>query len=207
MSGFIDLATAVFVFLSGSTGTVIVKHIIDKKKSRDETVFQQGMFSMNHVYDCLNEIVDKAKAKRAMILYSENGGGIPKGSSDLFVTISHEIHRDSRSVRLEFQKTPVDHEYIKMLSALANSKNGFLYLKTDLLPASQLKDLYTHDNINQTLIFVLQKKKNKFMYCSFNFREDEDLDPWVFRKCTFEVAKIKQIFNEDEKRIRRWWRN
>lgn len=206
MVNFIDLITACFILLGSGTGTVVVRHLLETKRVRDSVVFRQGMESMTRVYDCLNEVVDKTGAKRAMILHSENGGGIPKGSSDLFVTISHEIHRDSRSVRLEFQKTPVDYEYIKMLSALANSKDNFLHLRTDLLPPSQLKDLYTQDNIHQTLIFVLQKKKNKFIYCSFNFREVEIVKPWIFRKCSFEAAKIKQILDQDEKRIKNWWK-
>lgn len=198
--------TACIALAGGGTGTVIARHVLEKKRTQNSVVFQQGMDSMNRVYDCLNEVVDKTGAARAMILYSENGGGIPKGSSDLFVTISHEIHRNSHSIRSDVQGLPVDHEYIRLLSALCTSKDQMLYVRKEFLPESLLRDLYEQDGINQSLIYVLQKRKNKFVYCSFNFKEVDQLNPSIVRRCTLEAAKIKQIIIEDDKRIKNWWK-
>lgn len=206
MGNFIDLITAGFALASGGTGTLIVRHVLEKKKIRDSTIFQKGMNSMNHVYDCLNEVVDKTGASRAMILYSQNGGGIPKGSSDLFVTVSHEIHRDSNSIRQQVQRLPVDQEYIRMLSALLSSKDQCIYVSKDNLPDCLLKDLYNHDGIEQSLMYALQTRKNKFIYCSFNFKTKEPIDPSKIRRCALEAAKIKQIIIEDDNRIKNWWK-
>lgn len=206
MGNFIDLITAGFAFASGGTGTLIVRHVLEKKKIRDSTIFQEGMNSMNHVYDCLNEVVDKTGASRAMILYSQNGGGIPKGSSDLFVTISHEIHRNSYSIRKDFQGIPVDHEYIKLISALANSKEQMLFVRKQFLPECLLKDLYHKDGVEQSLIFSLQKRKNKFIYCCFNFNHKQQIQPSVVRKCNLEAAKIRHILEQDDNRIKNWWK-
>ena len=191
----------VLVTLIQTIGEIVIS-LLGKSGGKEKNLFIEAIESMHEVYSCLNDVVSHNGCSRAMLLYSENGGGIPQGRSDLFVTISHEIHTEAESIRHEVQRLPVDFDYIQLLQALLNSKEGILFIETEKMNQGLLKDIYIKAGTAQSLIFRLTETKNKLYYCSFNFKKDHPVTDECFRNCTLQASKIKKIIKHDQKRIR-----
>ena len=193
--GFFGLATT-------SIGTLIAKDLIDKNKANRRDSFKRIIPDLHRVYHHLHEVVSRCKSTRAMVLYTENGGGIPSPRSDLFVTVSFEAHNGTQPIREICQRQPCDEEYIKMLGVLLNS--DYLVVQADLMPPCMLKDLYSQTGTKVSLLFIVCRTQTKFHYCSFNFKEDTPITKEVFQRCKLEATAIKDIFSKDQQR-KKWF--
>jgi len=191
------------VIVSSSGVTAIVVKLVNSRKQREQNLFIDAIESMHEIYNCLNDVISQNGCSRAVVLYSENGGGIPQGRSDLFVTISHEMHMEAESVRHKVQKLPVDYDYIQMLNALLGSDHGCIFLETEKMNPGLLKDLYQYSETSQALVFKLTQTKNKLYYCSFNFKKEHPVTDQCFRNCTLQASKIRMIIKNDQKRLRK----
>ena len=104
---------------------VLMKQRVQEKESYQAASFEKALDSMHMIYNCLNDVVYKSQADRAMVLYSTNGGGIPHAASDLYVTVSHEITRNELSLKRDIQSLP-DRSWLgnNVIKAIINHMHG-----------------------------------------------------------------------------------
>ena len=113
-----------------TVGGMFVQHMLHKKKDKDKNAWRDVIPVMHKVYGCLNSIINNCGAIRASIFYTENGGGVPTAKSDLFCTMSYEVCQNTRSLRNEYQRRPVDQAYTYMLQSLLTSQTGCIRIQT-----------------------------------------------------------------------------
>ncbi len=127
----------------------------------------------HEVYGVLNKVVAEYGATRALVLFTENGGGRPNMSSDLKLSIAYEIYSGGATPVSEvFQRVYVDAIYTSMLDQLIRSPTRSLLLMTRDLPNCQLKQVYIDNKIQMSLVYKVCETEKRFWYASFNFTHD-----------------------------------
>jgi energy-converting hydrogenase A subunit M len=180
--------------LASSIGTLIVKEYLSTKAKERQESFRRVMPDIHRVYDHLSEVVHSCGAIRTLVMYVENGGGVIDVTSDLFATVSYEIHSGTESIKEKYQRRPIDHEYIRMLRHLMDSNGQWLYVRTEQMPDGVLKRDLQKNGTKQALVFYLTGTDRKTHYCSFNFGQDEPLSKQTVEKCLIEAKSIRDIF-------------
>lgn len=136
------------------------------------------------VHHILNDAVVRLGSKRALILYTENGGGVPKPGLPIYVTVLYEMFRnEGDSIREHVQRIMCDGFYCEMISNLLNSPENKVYLITRAMPRCYLKGLYEKAGTELSVVIYLRSTRRKTFYVSFNFPHanlsdavDRDLD-------------------------------
>ena len=148
------------------------------------------------IYDLIGEIRREVKSPRVLILYTENGGGIPNAASKLYVSILYEsIDSDVKSIKRKVQKYDIDEAYHRMLSSLL--KDGEYSRSTKELEHGMLKSFYHLDGITRTFIVPLVTSDKKFFFMSVAWREEpENLEDAIITIKPI-ANNIKNILKKD----------
>ena len=124
----------------------------------------------------LKQVVAEADAIRALLIRSQNGGGVPGPTSPATVTVLYDAcAKGTRSIVGAWNETRADHQYCDVLRRLA--QNGRVHLVTEDMDAGDLKDLYERDGIKQSYVFRLGATETQMVYLSINFGFAEKLEP------------------------------
>ena len=106
------VATISFLGVFVSTiGLYLVKIYFERRKAFENSSFEHAIKSMQEILYCLAEAISQCECTRAMILYSSNGGGVPHGAANLYVTIAHEICIKQQLIKHKVQNIPVDRDW------------------------------------------------------------------------------------------------
>lgn len=125
------------------------------------------------IHDELNTIMSNLGCCRVLLLRTSNGGGRPVPGSPLYSSTIYQVW-DSRFRPVGWESQRVDGEYVDLLIKLL--KNRKLRLCKGELPDGQLKDIYTANNINGSVLALVGSDKNHIYYLSCNFAE-KDVPP------------------------------
>lgn len=184
---------ALFVALIQFLTTLVTFGFIRPKKSR----FPAVLNAIHSVYDELHMLNSALDAPRALILKTENGGGIPQLGRALFSSVLYEAFTaDSGSVRKGWQKEQIDEGYTGMLTDMVSK--GIIVVKTASLPDGQLKTLYEAYKVTHSIVALIALEERRMIYLSVNLTEKSDMmveDPEVTEKVRSSVNRLRNLFD------------
>lgn len=158
---------------------------------RKESV-RHAIESIHSLYETLNDVMAATHAVRAVIVKTENGGGIPHIGSRIYSTVLYEVHdKFVDAVKLNWQRRIVDEAMTKTLLKIVTADSTDIKLE-ELEGTLQL--VYKTQGIAFSKVFQIYKDEVSFFYMSVNFRTNKDLTPFQMIALEDAVAKIRQKF-------------
>lgn len=165
----------------GGAIVTLISIFVAKRKSKSETdisdgvAFKQGLINAvekkNQVMSELVKLKTEIHAPRVLILKSENGGGIPKATDHVYLSVLEEVPDSNiHPIKDKVQKLPSDKAYNDLIIRLI--QDGGAVIKTKDMDAGILKDFYTNEGIYISIVKPIVSLKDKFLYSSFAWRED-----------------------------------
>ena len=180
---------ALLIILAGVV-RFIVKYI-DKKSS-----FNRVIPSISRIYDLMNQLVFETKANRALLMKTENNGGVPSLTSDLFSSVMYETTDYKMNlIKEDWQRRRLDGQYIKMLNNVVSSDN-ITKLETDDMECGILRDIYKVNKIKKSYIILIHRTNKKMVYFSLTFTDDIVDEDLVRVKLTEFRDKVSEIFKQ-----------
>lgn len=148
------------------------------------------------IYEWLGEIRSLVKSPRVLILYTENGGGVPNSASKLYVSILYEsIDSNIKSIKRRLQKYDIDEAYHRMLVHLF--EDGEYSRATEELEPGMLKSIYNSDDLKRTYIVPLITSDKKFFFLSVAWQEEPENLEDAGMKIKSIANNIKNILKRD----------
>lgn len=181
------LATLAFTFAG--------KLFWDYRKNGKSETFTRVVSDMHKVYAHLNSVVYKCGSSRAMVMYTENGGGKPTIGSQLFVSIVFEVHAACPSIREGFQRVRVDHSYVQMLGHMLSNPNKRTTVIASRMDDCLLKNIYKEAGTEMSIVYLVKQTDKRMYYASFNFPH-ENLTGELLYHCDLEAAALIRIFSK-----------
>lgn len=166
----------------------------DKIKKRRFRTFKATIPAIHDVYQHLNTVVNRLGSTRAMVMYTENGGGRPSVGAQLYVSIVYEVVHFTHSIRNMFQRIRVDENYVRMLKYMYDDQAGRTIVVADQLPPCLLKQIYVEAGTKMSILYLVKETKKRLYYCSFNFPHDQLTSELIYH-CDLEAAAIKGLFH------------
>ena len=166
---------------SGILSTIIVStqelwmfHLQHNFKSKDMVV-KTHLKNRLSIYDVLNRLKLKVESPRVLILYTENGGGLPTLGSQIYISVLYEVvDTDTKSIKMDVQRLTTDEEYDKLISRLASGE--FVKIKTKEMNDGILKKFYKFDNVVESFIVQIGQQNNRFYYMSVAWHKELEND-------------------------------
>ncbi len=154
----------ILTFLFGATGigTFVIKWWLGQREKRKD--ISTLLAGLSNIYSKMQQLLNETDANRFLILKAENGGGRPKIGSTINVSVLYEVLSGLPSIKDDYQKLPVDNEYISMLADA--SSHGHTSLVVSEMPPCILKDIYVAENVKYSEIHYLCETPKAFYYCS-----------------------------------------
>lgn len=173
---------------------------VEKRLADDmQAGFIKALEKKNEVESVLWRIKRDLVSPRVLILKSENGGGIPKATDHVYVSILHELP-DSNVKRIKpvIQRIPSDSAYNDML--LSMLKSGMVLNVTETMEEGMLKDFYIDDDITCSITAPILILPDKFLYISIAWRVHltEENMPKIRSAILTTTNKIKNIYQDRE---------
>ena len=163
--------------LGGAFVTIISLYVKRKEfKLSDELEFEQGLLNAvekkNKVADELVALKTEIHAPRVLILKSENGGGIPRATDHVYLSILEEVPDSNITpVKQLVQKLPSDRSYNEMIIELL--QKGEVIYRVEDMPEGMLKDFYVAEGVKISIVRPIVTLKDKFIYSSFAWKDDD----------------------------------
>lgn len=136
---------------------------------------KQGFINTSMVYDILSRYLSHFGANRILILYSENGGGIPVPGKHLHASVLYEvIDSQATPVKQDFQKRLIDEDYARILTTLIQ-EGKWTWEKGQPLKGL-ISDVYQHQGVEVAKVYPIRMNTNKFYYLSITWRNRIPID-------------------------------
>lgn len=174
-------------------------HIEELEKSReDATSFTNILPNMHMVYTHLNEVMVRLGGSRCMVMYTENGGGMPNIGSQLYVSVVYEVFTSlCGSIRNMMQRKLVDEAYVTMLGYMITNPGQRTIVVTELMPPCMLRDIYEKSGVKMSLVYLIKQTDARLYYASFNFPHTDN-NPQLIYECDIKANQIAQLFTDME---------
>ena len=158
------LITALGGALVGATGIWVAIQRQKLKERQKNIQTADALLRMSEIYDCLNELTSETNADRALILFTSNGGGIPRASGIVNATILYELvtKHGLSPIRADFQHIPLDESYTKMLKTVI--LEGSLFGTPEDLLSGFLKTQYNDEGVKYFYLWELLRTPEKYFY-------------------------------------------
>lgn len=134
------------------------------------TSIQDTILHMSEIYNTMHKVVSKTQAQKFVIFKAENGGGIPKLGSPLFISAVMAVFDAPFLTIDKYQRLRVDAEYTKMLSQLL--LNSHVKHNVEDLDNSLLKSIYVEADIKEANLYLLHTTKEAIYYCLIASHKD-----------------------------------
>lgn len=168
--------------------------LTDRIKKRKLRTFKATIPAIHDVYQHLNTVVNRLGSSRAMVMYTENGGGKPSVGAQLYVSIVYEVVHFTHSIRNMFQRIRVDENYVRMLKYMHDDQDGRTIVVADQMPPCLLKQIYLEAGTKMSILYLVKETKKRLYYCSFNFPHDQLTSELIYH-CDLEASAIKRLFH------------
>ena len=165
----------------GGAVVTLVSFYFKRKESKlsDDLEFEQGLLSAvekkNKVADELIALKTEIHAPRIIILKSENGGGIPRATDHVYLSVLDEVPDSNiHSIKHLVQKLPTDVAYNELIIKLVKEGGSTIFVKD--MEDGILKTFYQSEGIELSIVRPIVTLKDKFIYCSLAWKTtDVDL--------------------------------
>lgn len=186
-----ELITQLIISILGVGVAVIELYkFIKQREAKKRDTFKELLPKMEQIYETLNEILHATGAERALVLSTQNGGGIPQVGKPLYSSVLYEVRANTSisPVKNTWQKQLVDRQYTMML--LDVHRHGKLFIDTDLMEEGLLKDVYTSQQIHSAFIFSIGVSKDRFYYLSLSYSKDKQETAELRNAARVAVSKL-----------------
>lgn len=164
-----------------------------KRKAKQRDIYKALLPKMEEIYSVLNSLLIASGAHRALILSTENGGGVPQVGKPLYSSILYEVKSSYSFPDLKdtWQKQLVDESYVSLL--LEVHTRHVASLTTGEMSEGILKDLYISEGIQTSLVFAITVANDRFYYLSLTYKEDTELTPRIRNAVRVATAKLTLV--------------
>lgn len=169
------LITALGGAIAGATGIWVAFQRQKLKEKEKNAQTADALLRMNEIYDCLNKLASDTNADRALVLYTSNGGGIPKASGIVNTTILYEVLTKAGldPIRPNFQHIHLDESYTRMLKRIV--LDGVFFGKTsDLLPGF-LTTHYSDEGVKVFYLWEILRTPERYFYGSLRWTQEDEV--------------------------------
>lgn len=193
-----DKVIIALISVFGPLVGVLGKIIWDVYKNRKHHAMGQYIDLVREIYTYLEIARQDLGCARVMILKAENGGGIPRAGHQIYSTaIWESTDNNTPSIRNFWIRQEIDEQYAQMLSEVVSQ--DVCTVVTDKMKKGILKDLYQSNNITKSQIYKIYSGEEKFIYVSFGYKNDINLDkPNIRNNTRAVVQKLKDIMKKME---------
>lgn len=161
--------------------------------------FERAINRTHDIYAVLNHITNRHGAKGAMVICTENNGGIPHAGSQLYMSVVYEQCNNQRvSVKETLQRQMLDGEYVRMVALALSSHNGRVALITRKMEKCMQKQIHEDTGTKLSFFYVIKASDRRLYFVSFEF-DHENWTSELEYHCDFEANKIRQIFASDDR--------
>ncbi len=150
------------IFGTGGIGFYLIKWYLNRKDGKKDIT--QLLTGISNMYSKMQQLLNETEANRFLILKAENGGGKPKVGCTINVSVLYEVVNGLRSVKDDYQKLPVDPNYIVMLSEASLHGHSSMVVKE--MEPCMLKDIYVDEGVLYSEVHYLCETDLAFYYCS-----------------------------------------
>lgn len=162
----------------------------DKQLSIQDTIMH-----MTEVYNTMQDVITHTNAHRFVIFKAENGGGIPRLGSPLFVSAVMAVFDPPFHTIEKYQRLRVDADYTKMLSDIL-LYNHVRYKVSDM-PPSLLRTIYEDADVQESNLYLLHTTKDALYYCSIaTHKESECCKAEDYLQMQIAVSKIADLLSK-----------
>jgi hypothetical protein len=151
--------------------------------------------SASAVYDELHRTLHDAGASRAIILRTENSGGVLRIDAPLYSSILYEavgVHAAPR--RHDWQRQRIDEAYVSMLHRLTTAADGHTCIKASDLKG-MLANVYKTDGVEMFHLFLVSHSPKHLIYASLNFQTPDKLTAKQADVARSAINKIRNLFD------------
>jgi len=133
------------------------------------------LLGVYEVFDELSSHCSHMKSDRGLILYTSNGGGIPKAASIVNTTVLYEVvqNHSLEPVRSTFQHIALDEAYAHMLREVI--LNGYVFGRTEDLKPGFLKYQYAKEGVKWFYIWQILVTEDRYYYGSMIWLNEKDV--------------------------------
>lgn len=184
---------------------LVIKHALKHNRPLDEVISGK-----KDVYDKIRRLRRVLNASRVLVLYTENGGGIPSVSGPLFSTVEFESLSDSlNTVSDKWHHVKCDSNYISLMYEMINNGEIVLDVENGMDPGV-LKQFYKRTRVKKAAVVPITQlesdpgskfvrmfsPRRKFYYLSVTWvDEDVQIDSYT-------LTAIKSIAADLQKTLK-----
>lgn len=191
----VALIAAIGTMFAAWGGQLIKGWFAARGRRKDVANVLDGMERAQASYSILSNMRMDTTASRVLLLVGHNGGGYPRPDSPFYTTVLFWSIDDSQTPSAtavtQYKSLPVDAEHIKML--LDAEKSSPVILDVDRMPPSQWKRYYQAEGVKHSLIFFLEIKDRKFLYCSVAKHEDTPFSENEITTLSLKAEALKRL--------------
>ena len=192
-------------FLAGSAVAKVVEEAYKyrRKKMESKVDMAENARDIADVHRIMESIVRETYFDRFMVFVGEDSAGVLAAGKNLYITAQYEkINLENESLTHiceDIQRWKADTPYYDLFSEMLTKGN--VTIKTETMPSSKLKDIYTTQKIKISKLYHLMttKDSDKVFFCSIaSTRVDEAKADDRFL-IDSSVDKLINIFNKHRK--------
>lgn len=158
----------------------------------------EAVASAKQVYEQLHRCLRETSASRAIILRTENGGGVLRVDKPMYGSILYEVGAGPGR-REDWQKARLDERYIVMLDRLQRSDQGHIHIRLsdpDCAEISQtLRDIYESENVQLAHVFLLSHDVDHIVYAVIHYQSDRRLLPGEGVHLQAAINRLRNLFS------------
>lgn len=176
------------------------KYYSEQKKYKSKKTIPKLFKDIDEIYNCLQSVIESTDCKRALILKTENGGGVPKLGNAVYSSVIFERYsQDKKRVKNLWQRQELDQIYVKNMTKLLTEQGGICIIPFEQWKGSVVEDAYKNDNIKVTNLAEVAKKETAYIYISFVFdKEPNELSPNEKNIMRGSISKMRTIFKRQK---------
>lgn len=178
-----DDATLLLAAAIGSGGllTMIAQHIINRVEFGGRAQSEKAILAHAKIADELEELRRHVDADRILLVFTSNGGGVPKGGEIGHTTVMFEQRGEGLpAIKGAFQDTIMDENYVRVLRHVV--ENGGSHISdVSAMGEGWLKDLYITEGVQEAMLFPVFATKRKFYFVSLR---------WISRKSKLSYGNV-----------------
>ena len=158
---------------------------------REAFDFQRYTQEWGDTYAAILDLQASTCIDRFLLLVAFNGKHDPRWVSDILQI------RDANQQPVSYRHLEIDDSYRELLAAVTRS--GAHVVKTDDMPPSLLKDIYTVEGVKESLVFHVETRTSAetgaaaVTICSFATHDDGGIDDATEKKCRVMVGRLKGL--------------
>jgi len=145
----------------------------------------------------MDKIINDTLVDRALIIKVHNGGSKLFVGVSKYISIIEEAHSSKiLPVISDFQKFPIDREYMEMIRRLL--EDSIYVVNVSTMKESTLKRVYIKDGLKSSILYPLIGSELGFYFVSFSSTSNdfEVLDSSEFSTIEIELNKIKLLYKK-----------